>query len=105
LKDLRRVLGPAGTLVLSGGGTAGDRPGVLGPIGLIIRGQLSRLIGNRVVILTIKPDAQALARLTELAESGKLTPVIDRTYPLTEVPEALRYLTVEHARAKVVITV
>lgn len=46
-----------------------------------------------------------LAALRKLAESGKVTPVIDRTYPLIEVPEAIRYLEVEHARAKVVITV
>ncbi|GGI97936.1 hypothetical protein GCM10010121_005260 [Streptomyces brasiliensis] len=43
--------------------------------------------------------------LRELAESGKLTPVIDRTYPLAEASEAVRYLEVEHARGKVVVTV
>ena len=43
--------------------------------------------------------------LKELIESGKLTPVIDRTYPLSEVPEAIRYLEEGHAQGKVVITV
>ena len=43
--------------------------------------------------------------MRELIESGKLAPVIDRTYPLSEAPEAIRYLEVEHARAKFVITV
>ncbi|WP_326652797.1 MULTISPECIES: zinc-binding dehydrogenase [unclassified Streptomyces] len=42
--------------------------------------------------------------MRELVEHGKVTPVIDRTYPLSEVPEAIRYLEVEHAHAKVVIT-
>jgi NADPH:quinone reductase-like Zn-dependent oxidoreductase len=45
-----------------------------------------------------------LLALTELIESGKLTPVIDRTYPLSQVPEAIRYLERRHARGKVVIT-
>ena len=45
-----------------------------------------------------------LAALTELIESGKITPVIDRTYPLTEVPEAIRYLEQGHAHGKIVIT-
>ena len=43
--------------------------------------------------------------LKELIESGKVTPVIDRVYPLAEVPEAIRYLEEGHARGKVVITV
>lgn len=43
--------------------------------------------------------------LKELIESGKVTPVIDRSYPLAEVPEAIRYLEEGHARGKVVITV
>jgi NADPH:quinone reductase-like Zn-dependent oxidoreductase len=50
------------------------------------------------------PSRENLATLRELAESGKITPVIDRTFPLSEAPEAIRYLEVEHARAKVVIT-
>jgi NADPH:quinone reductase-like Zn-dependent oxidoreductase len=45
-----------------------------------------------------------LAVLRELIEAGKVTPVIDRTYPLSEVPEAIRYLEEGHARGKVVIT-
>jgi NADPH:quinone reductase-like Zn-dependent oxidoreductase len=46
-----------------------------------------------------------LAVLRELLEDGKVTPVIDRTYPLNEVPEAIRYIEHGHARGKVVITV
>ena len=43
--------------------------------------------------------------LTELIETGKLTPVIDRTYPLAQAPQAIDYLTQGHARGKVVITI
>ncbi|MFF3724037.1 zinc-binding dehydrogenase [Streptomyces erythrochromogenes] len=50
-------------------------------------------------------DGGSLAALRELVESGRVTPAVDRTYPLREAPEAIRYLAVEHARAKVVITV
>ena len=46
-----------------------------------------------------------LVVLTELIEAGKVTPVIDRTFPLVEAPEAIRYLEAGHARGKVVITV
>ena len=52
------------------------------------------------------PDKkEAMALLKDLLEAGKLTPHIDRTYPLSEVPEAMRYLEEGHARGKVVITV
>ncbi|MGW6618941.1 zinc-binding dehydrogenase [Streptomyces erythrochromogenes] len=67
-------------------------------------------MGNRSLAacrcaLTAAPDRKNLAALRELVESGRVTPAVDRTYPLREVPEAIRYLAVEHARAKVVITV
>ncbi|MFF3245288.1 NAD(P)-dependent alcohol dehydrogenase [Streptomyces sp. NPDC002870] len=105
LADIRRALTPAGTLVLSGGGVS-EGGSLLGPMGLIIRGQaLSRFARHRLLVLTATPNKENLATLRDLAESGKITPVIDRTYPLSEVPEAIRYLEVEHARAKVVITV
>ena len=66
---------------------------------------MSRFVRHRLSLLTAKPSRENLATLRELAESGKVTPVIDRTYPLSEAPDAIRYLEVEHARAKVVITV
>jgi NADPH:quinone reductase-like Zn-dependent oxidoreductase len=105
LTDFRRALTPTGTLVLSGGGVS--RGGsMFGPMGLMLRGQLmSRFVRHRVLMLPAKPSNENLAALRELAESGKVVPVIDRTFPLSEAPEAIRYLEVEHARAKVVITV
>ncbi|WP_371649530.1 NAD(P)-dependent alcohol dehydrogenase [Streptomyces mirabilis] len=105
LTECRRALTPTGRLVLSGGGVS-EGGSLVGPMGLILKGQaMSRFVRHRLLVLTATPSKENLAALRELAESGKLTPVIDRTYPLSEVPEAIRYLEVEHARSKVVITV
>ncbi|MBX7267709.1 NAD(P)-dependent alcohol dehydrogenase [Micromonospora sp. Llam7] len=105
LTALRRALTPTGTLVLSGGGVY--RGGSLvGPIWLIARGRLlAPVVGHRIVALATAPSRQHLDTLRAHAEAGRLVPVIDRTYPLHEVPQAIRYLEGEHARAKVVITI
>src|SRR5262252_121334 len=102
--ECRRVLRSGGVLVLSGGGVY--RGGSLfGPLGLIITATVRRrFVPYRVVVLTARPSSAHLATLRELAEAGRLTPVIDRTYPLAEVAEAISYLEGEHARSKVVIT-
>jgi NADPH:quinone reductase-like Zn-dependent oxidoreductase len=108
LADLRRVLTPTGVLVLSGGGVSRNgRPHVTGPMGLTIKAQVaSRFVRHRLFPLVgMPPRAEYLATLRELVESGKVRPVVDRSFPLAQVPEAVRYLEVEHARAKVVITV
>jgi NADPH:quinone reductase-like Zn-dependent oxidoreductase len=105
LAQCRRVLRPGGVVVLSGGGvyTGGS---LLGPLRPILTAMVaSRFARDRIVVLTAIPNRANLAALRELAESGRLTPVIDRTYPLAEVPAAIRYLEHEHARAKVVITI
>jgi NADPH:quinone reductase-like Zn-dependent oxidoreductase len=71
---------------------------------------LSRLVSQRMVSYTAKPNYSSgpnkrdLATLKELIEAGKITPVIDRTYSLSETPAAVRYLEEGHARGKVVIT-
>ena len=105
LTDCRRALTPEGTLVLSGGGVS-EGGSFVGPMALFIKGQLqSRFVSHRLLPLTEKPSRENLAALRELIESGAVTPVVDRTYPLSDVPEAIRYIEVEHARAKVVITV
>ncbi len=54
---------------------------------------------------TAKPNNKDLAFIKELIEAGKVKPVIDRRYPLSEVAEAFRYLEKKHARGKIVITV
>ena len=60
----------------------------------------SKKMGN----LLMKPNKKDLVFMKELLEAGKVKPVIDRRYPLSEVPEALRYLEEGHAQGKVVLT-
>ncbi|MFY1573496.1 NAD(P)-dependent alcohol dehydrogenase [Verrucosispora sp. WMMD703] len=105
LTDCRRVLTTDGTLLLSGGGvfTGGS---VFGPMSMLIRGPLvGRFVRHRIVAPSAAAGRGHLATLRELAESGRLAPVIDRTYRLDEVPDAIRYVETEHARAKVVISI
>ena len=106
LRDLRRAVTPTGILILSGGGVS-KGGSLFGPMGLVIRGTLvSRFARHqRIQLLTAVPSRENLATLGELAEKGVLTPVIDRSYPLEETAEAIRYVETEHARAKVVLTV
>jgi NADPH:quinone reductase-like Zn-dependent oxidoreductase len=94
LADCRRALTPTGTLILNGG-TGGSliKPLLLSPF---IRQNLRRFL--------VVPTHEDLAALTELIESGKLKPVIDRTVPLAETPAALRHIETGHARGKVVVT-
>jgi NADPH:quinone reductase-like Zn-dependent oxidoreductase len=66
---------------------------------------LSRFVSQTMMSIMAKPSKADLNLIAELLQSGKLTPVIDRSYPLTEVQEAIRYLEQGHARGKVVITV
>ncbi|WP_432050669.1 NAD(P)-dependent alcohol dehydrogenase [Verrucosispora sp. NA02020] len=106
LADLRRALVPGGTLVLSGGGTFRGRPALVGPMALLLRAQVAaRVTGERWELLATPPSRELLAGVRDLVEAGLVAPVVDRTYPLAEVPAAMRYLESEHARAKVVITV
>jgi len=66
---------------------------------------LSRFGKQKMPFFIAKNSKEDLIVLKELIEAGKVRPVIDRTYPLSEAPEALRYLEKGHARGKVVITV
>ena len=65
---------------------------------------MSRFVSQRMASFTMNPNKEDLHSLTELIEAGKVTPVIDRTYALSEVPDAIRYLEKGHTRGKVVIT-
>jgi NADPH:quinone reductase-like Zn-dependent oxidoreductase len=96
----RRALGPEGVFVYVGGSTAAIFQALLlGPL-------VSRIGSKKMGVGMWKPNSKEdLDSLTELFEAGKLVPVIDRRYPLREVPEALRYLEEGHALGKVVITV
>jgi NADPH:quinone reductase-like Zn-dependent oxidoreductase len=66
---------------------------------------VSRFVGQRLRMLTSKPGQADLQVLGELIEAGELTPLIGRTYPLGEVPEAMRALEAGNTRGKIVITV
>jgi NADPH:quinone reductase-like Zn-dependent oxidoreductase len=102
LAELRRVLSPGGTLVLSS--SRGSR--WFGPMGRLIGALvLAPFVRQNLRTYVARPSRQNLAELKEMVESGRITPAIDRTYPLGEVPEAMRYFSEEHARAKIVITV
>ncbi len=103
LSRLRRALTPQGTLVITGGEGGGRW---LGGTDRQIRAlMLSRFVGQKLGTFISKENHEDMIVLKELIESGKVTPVIDRTYPLSEVPEAIRYLEEGHAQGKVVITV
>jgi NADPH:quinone reductase-like Zn-dependent oxidoreductase len=100
--DCRRALTPRGTLLLSSGESDGR---LIGPVGRIIKALLlAPFVRQRLVPFVAKRSSQDLQLMTELIEAGTVTPVIDRTYPLSDVPEAIRYLEEGHARGKVVIT-
>ena len=101
--DCRRALTPKGTLVLSSGegGSAW-----FGPIGRIISALVSSpFVSQTLRTFTSAPNSEDLAVVTELIEAGKVTPIIERTYPLSEVPDAIRHLEEGHTQGKVVITV
>jgi NADPH:quinone reductase-like Zn-dependent oxidoreductase len=104
LSRLRRALTPKGTLVIVGGDGGGHWTG--GFFRGILRAPLMSLfVGQRLRGLASKVKREDLITLTELIEAGSLTPVIDRTYPLIEAPDAIRYLEEGHARGKIVVTV
>ena len=103
LAETRRVLAPKGALVLVGGPNKGRW---IGPFGRTIRMLLqSPAVSQRMVSFLAHQNRDDLAVLRELLDAGKVTPVIDRTYRLNQVAEAVRYLETGHARGKVVITV
>ena len=103
LTRLRRALASQGTLVIVGGEGGGRW---LGGTDRQLRAMmLSPLVGQKLGTFVNKENHEDLLVLGELIESGKVTPIIDKTYSLAEVPEAIRYLEEGHARGKVVISV
>src|SRR5829696_1983568 len=102
LARLRRALTPRGALVIAGGEGGGRW---LGGTDRQLRAlALSPFVGQKLGTFVASENHEDLIVLKELIESGKVTPVIDRTYPLSEVPEAIRYLEGGHVQGKVVIT-
>jgi len=103
LSTLRRALTPEGTLVIVGGEEGGRW---LGGTDRQIRALLlSPFVRQRLRTFVAKEGAEDLLVLKELIESGKVTPVIDRTYSLREAADAIRHLHEGHARGKLVLSV
>jgi NADPH:quinone reductase-like Zn-dependent oxidoreductase len=100
--ECRSALTSNGNLVLSSGESEGRW---IGPVDRVIKGfVLSPFVSQKMASFTVKPNREDLQLLKQFIEDGTLTPEIDRTYLLAQVPEAIRYLEEGHARGKVVIT-
>jgi NADPH:quinone reductase-like Zn-dependent oxidoreductase len=105
LSECRRILTPNGKYVLIGGGGPNDSRWV-GPFGRVIKTMvLSPFMSQKMGMMMADANHNDLTILADMMQSGKLKPVIDRTYKLSEVPAAIAYLEEGHARGKVVITV
>jgi NADPH:quinone reductase-like Zn-dependent oxidoreductase len=106
LSECRRVLNPNGKYVLIGGGGVNESrwlgPGLTHALKAMV---LSRFVSQKMGMMLAELNQKDLAVLGDLMQSGKVKPVIDRKYKLSEIPEAIRYLEEGHARGKVVITV
>ncbi len=101
LSDLRQALTTGGTLVLIGGPDKGDW---LGPLARLLRAvAVSPFVSQRLLPLMAHWSKDDVNLIRGLLEAGTVTPVIDRSYPLDQVPEAIRYLEEGHARGKVLI--
>jgi NADPH:quinone reductase-like Zn-dependent oxidoreductase len=105
LSECKGVLTPAGKYVLVGGGGAGDQ-GFLGGLGKALWAMVfSKFVNQEMGMMMADANHNDLTILADMMQSGKLKPVIDRTYKLDQVPDAIRYVEQGHARGKVVISV
>jgi NADPH:quinone reductase-like Zn-dependent oxidoreductase len=102
LSDLRRALTSRGTLVIVGGEDTGNWLGMSRQLGAAA---LSPFVRQKLGFFISKERQRDLEELRRLLEAGTIRPVVDRTFPLEEVPEAIRYLREGRARGKVVIAV
>jgi NADPH:quinone reductase-like Zn-dependent oxidoreductase len=102
LAHLRKALTPPGTLVIVGGEGGGQLLGLSRQLRAMT---LSPLVRHTLAVIFSSPRRGDLGFLTELLAAGELVPAVDRTFPLSEVPEAVRYMRAGRARGKVVITV
>jgi NADPH:quinone reductase-like Zn-dependent oxidoreductase len=104
LSRLRRALTPTGTVVLVGGEEGGDWTGGMIERQLVAR-TMSLFIRQRFTSVLGTERGTDLARVAELIAAGKVTPSVDRTYPLEQVPDAMRHLDAGKARGKIAITI
>ena len=103
--ERRRILNPNGICVMAGIGGAGWHDGILSRLAGELNAYMrSRFVSQKFISYIAQFNKKDMMVLADLMQSGKMTPVIDRTYKLSEVPAALRYLEQGHARGKVVVT-
>lgn len=102
VSESRRALTPAGTLVITGGSGGRWFYGVGRTLGATL---LSPFVRHNLRGYISLPENEDLLVLKELLETGKVTPVIDRAYPMSETPEAMSYMGAGHTQGKVVVTV
>jgi NADPH:quinone reductase-like Zn-dependent oxidoreductase len=105
MSECRRALNPKGIAVMIGGGGP-DRGGFIGPLIEPVKAFLySPFVSQKFVFFLAEVRRDDLSVLRDLIDAGKVRPVVDRTYPLSQATEAIRYLEQGHARGKVVFTV
>jgi NADPH:quinone reductase-like Zn-dependent oxidoreductase len=105
LSENRRILAPGGRYLQIGGGGPNDGKW-LGPLGRFVSITVMSWFGSQHFgMMLASANAADLAALADLMTSGKVTPAIDREFPLDDTPAAIRYVEDGHARAKVVVTV
>ena len=105
ISGFRRVLAPKGIYVLIGGGGPNDGR-IVGPLARPVKLLfMSPFISQKMGMMMAEIRQEDLAILADLMQSGKVKPVIDRTYPLSQVREAMQYLEAGHARGKVILTI
>jgi NADPH:quinone reductase-like Zn-dependent oxidoreductase len=103
--DYRRVLVPHGTLVVIGGGGPSSDPWIEPLMGFIKAAVLNHFVSQRFTgFLADANKTSDLDTLRDMMQAGKLVPAIDRQYPLSEAPAAMRYLEAGHARGKVIVS-
>lgn len=103
LGRLRRALTPSGTAVITGGEEGGSWTGSIDRQFRALA--LSPFISQRLTIFVSQERSEDLEHLAGLIEAGTLSPAIDRTYPLEQVPEAMRYFDAGKARGKIAVTI
>jgi len=105
LSECRSVLTPQGKYVLIGGGGASEQ-GLLGGLGKALWAMLfSKFVNQQMGMMMADANQKDLTILADMMQAGTIKPVIDRTYKLDQLPDAIRYLEEGHARGKVIISV
>jgi len=103
LSRLRRALAPKGTLVIVGGEEGGKWTGGFGRQMRALG--LSLFVGQRLTMLASKEHHTHIEAVSRFIEAGQVTPIVDRTYPLAEVPDAMRHLEAGQARGKIAVAI